>query len=72
MCCQGNHEERAHSCQPRLDWLAQAARDAGVNLKVLFLYRKLEDCLAADCLHRDMEACLNQTETLISNAKIMA
>jgi len=72
MCCTGNHEDRMYRCHPHLDWLAEAAREAGADLKVLLLYRRLEDCLAADCLHRNMETCTSQTETLISNAKIMA
>jgi len=74
MCCVGDpksHEMRMHQCHPKLDWMAEAAHEAGVNLQVLFLHRNLEDCLAADCLHRRFEACQQQTETLVSNVAIL-
>lgn len=72
MCCLSNKTGRMHTCHPRTDWLAEAAQEAGADLQVILLQRSLADSLAASCLHRHFEPCANQTETLISNAKILA
>lgn len=69
MCGVGNHSGRAHMFFPHIDWMKAAADQAGVTLHILYLYRPLADCLAADCLHRKFESCKEQTETLSNNAR---
>eukprot|EP00746_Dinoflagellata_sp_MGD_P152684 gnl/MRDRNA2_/MRDRNA2_83833_c0_seq1.p1 gnl/MRDRNA2_/MRDRNA2_83833_c0~~gnl/MRDRNA2_/MRDRNA2_83833_c0_seq1.p1 ORF type:complete len:309 (+),score=41.43 gnl/MRDRNA2_/MRDRNA2_83833_c0_seq1:82-1008(+) len=62
-----NHDERAHKFYPHIDWMKEAADKAGVKLHILYLYRHVPDCLAADCLHRRFENCSDQAETLFYN-----
>jgi hypothetical protein len=71
-CGGGSHHERNNDHWPRLDWIAEAAGKAGVALRVLFLYRSLEDCLAADCLHRKNEDCDRMAQTLSSVGTVLA
>jgi len=40
-------------------------------LEVILLHRDLEDCLAADCLHRHFEPCAKQVETLVRNTETL-
>jgi len=72
MCGAGNHDGRAHKFHPRIDWMKEAADEAGIKLHIIYLYRHVPDCLAADCIHRagnfTMENCSSQTETLFHNA----
>lgn len=71
-CGGGSHYNRNQNWWPLLDWIAGAAQDAGVVLHVIFLHRNLEDCLAADCLHRHMESCDNQAQTLSHVGSVLA
>lgn len=68
----GPHWARMHAQYPRLDWIQDAAREANVKLRVIFTHRALDDCLAANCIHRDFETCPLQVETMKWNAKILA
>lgn len=68
----GGHNGRMTVDHPRLDWVKEAADEAGVDLHIIQLYRPLDDCLAADCLHRKFEECSAQAETLIANGGFLA
>lgn len=65
-CGVPNHKQR-RDAHPRLEWIAEAAKEAGVKFHVIQLYRAFDDCLAADCLHRKFETCPLQAETLNAN-----
>lgn len=68
----GPHEARMHFHYPRLDWIREAAHEANVNFQVILLHRPLDDCLAADCLHRQFETCPQTVETMKANADHLA
>lgn len=68
----GLHHVRRMLNRPNLKYIAQAASNAGVKLKVIFMLRDLVDCLIADCVHRQFESCEDQLETLNSNGRALA
>lgn len=73
-CGKARHDNRRDRFFPRIDWISEAATETATDFHVIFLYRPMEDVLAADCLHRKMEgrpgpdSCNLQVETLMSNA----
>jgi len=67
-----SHDQRRDRARPVIPWLLEAAQQANVALDVIFLSRELEDCLAADCLHRRFERCPAQAATLAANGLELA
>jgi len=68
-CGHGTYEEKRDDFIPRVDWVAEAAALAGVNLNVGLLYRPFEDLLMSNCIHRQLEeSCDQSADTLIANA----
>jgi len=67
------HELRKNVIHPRLDWVAQAARGAGVDLRVIYIHRAMEMCLAANCLvsRPPVEGCSEEADTLKRNAEVL-
>merc|ERR1719171_973059 len=50
-------DRRDGAYNPDLQLYREAASSAGVDdFRVIFLYRELEECLASDCLHRNIGA----------------
>jgi len=72
MCKAGGHEGRMTVHHPRLDWIREATSEAGVSFHVIQLHRSLDDSLASGCLHKKIENCPQQTETLVANGKFLA
>jgi len=72
MCKTNGHMGRMTIDHPRLDWIKEAADKAGVDLHVIQLFRPMDDCLAADCLHREFEPCRSQSKTLVANGGFLA
>jgi len=69
-CGSGNHTSRRDDFFPHVDWVSQVAFDTGTDLRVLLLYRPIEQILAADCLHRRFEnSCALAAETIGANAR---
>mmetsp|Transcript_58777 Transcript_58777/g.164057 ORF Transcript_58777/g.164057 Transcript_58777/m.164057 type:complete len:693 (-) Transcript_58777:33-2111(-) len=67
------HAVRMSHMRPDIVLMAEAAEEAGVDLRVLLLHRDGPGTLAANCLHRlDLEDCAGQAETLTTNAKALA
>jgi len=67
------HEERLNLYHPHLPWIKQAVEKAGGQLRVIFLYRDMEDCLAANCLHRTIDFdCHSEAEVLKKNSVFLA
>lgn len=71
-CQVGCHKCRRDWSMPKLQWIAEAASKAGVDLHVILLYRPVVDCLVAGCIHRDFEPCRPYNETLNSMAHILS
>lgn len=68
-CGKASHEDRRDRFYPHINWISEAASETSTDFRVIFLYRPMEEVLAADCLHRKMEAsCTLQAETLVNNA----
>jgi len=69
----GNMEGRRQHLpfHPRVDWMYQAAAAANIDLHVLYLYRPLDDALAADCIHRHFMSCSEQAAYLNSEGALM-
>jgi len=67
------HFARRDFMHPHLRFFDNAAKEAGVDLHVLFLYRPLSDALVAGCVHRLFEHgdCEAYADTLTSNAGIL-
>jgi len=67
------HENRRDRFHPRMDWISQAASATATDFRAIFLYRPMEEVLAADCIHRRFEpSCNLQAETLVNNADHLA
>lgn len=62
------HEFRRDVLHPDAGFMAQAADEAGVEFRVLFLHRPIMKSLVAGCIHRPFEKCEPYVETLVSNA----
>lgn len=66
------HEDRRDRFHPHMDWISEAASKTSVDFRVLFLYRPMEEALAASCVHRKFEAtCTLSAETLVKNAEYL-
>ena len=67
------HENRRDRFHPHMLWISEAASATATDFRVLFLYRPMEELLAADCVHRLFEpSCNLQAETLVNNADHLA
>jgi hypothetical protein len=63
--------QRKHTWHPRLDWLKEATDQAGVHLRVVFLYRDVSKLLASSCVHQHYNSCSVIRDVLVSNAQYL-
>lgn len=64
----GSHDKRRDVAHPDESKLVAAATMAGIGVRIIVTLRPATSVLEADCLHRVMERCKLQAETLIANA----
>eukprot|EP00811_Abedinium_folium_P022582 NODE_3198_length_2076_cov_5.543869.p1 GENE.NODE_3198_length_2076_cov_5.543869~~NODE_3198_length_2076_cov_5.543869.p1 ORF type:complete len:596 (-),score=113.57 NODE_3198_length_2076_cov_5.543869:171-1958(-) len=63
-------QRRDKAVLPRLDWIWEASRDAGVALDVIFARRPITDSLLSVCVDRVWESCQNYFPKLVDFAKL--
>lgn len=69
----GDHNGRQGQLySPNFIEYMEVAEQVGVELHVIFLFRPIEDCMTASCVHRDFEPCDELVDTVLASEKNLA